>query len=143
MRDAVASQGEVWVVGDSMVGKGRAVNTGTGISEDRLPPGSPAGVSDSESNLPGQESASSPAEVRAAIVATKSGNADGAKGGRKGDPSSEGPREAPSASVPATDMQAEEGLWLRHKAQRGVWSGKMLIALDQGVKGAEQQRDRQ
>jgi hypothetical protein len=86
-------------------------------------------------DLPGQESASSPVEVTTAIVAVKSGNADGAKGGRKGDPSREGPREAPSASVPATDMQAEEGLWLRHKAQRGVWSGKMLIALDQGVKG--------
>ena len=110
------------MVGGSMSGKGRDVNTG---------------------GLPGQEVERRPAEVRAAIVATKSGNADGAKGGRKGDPSSEGPREAPSASVPATDRQAEEGLWLRHKAQRGVWSGKMLIALDQGVKGAEQQRERQ
>lgn len=33
------------------------------------------------------------------------------------------------------DKQAEEALWLRHKAQRGVWSQKMLMALEQGVKG--------
>jgi RNA-directed DNA polymerase len=32
-------------------------------------------------------------------------------------------------------MQAEASLWHRHKAQRGVWSEKMLIALEQGVKG--------
>lgn len=114
MPDAVASQGAVGVVGDSMVGKGSAVNTG---------------------DLSGQESASSPTEVRAAIVAMKPGNSGGAKGGREGDPSSEGQREEPSAQVPATDKQAEEDLWHRHKAQRGVWSEKMLIALQAGVKG--------
>jgi len=32
-------------------------------------------------------------------------------------------------------MQAEASLWHRHKAQRGVWSEKMLTALEQGVKG--------
>jgi RNA-directed DNA polymerase len=32
-------------------------------------------------------------------------------------------------------MQAEASLWHRHKAQRGVWSEKMLIALEEGVKG--------
>ena len=26
-------------------------------------------------------------------------------------------------------------MWQRHKAQRGVWSEKMLVALEQGVKG--------
>ena len=114
MRATVASQGEVRVVGDSMVGKGGVVNTG---------------------DLSGQDVARRPAEVRTAIVAVKSGNSDGAKGGRKGDPSSEGHREAPSALVPATDMQAEASLWHRHKAQRGVWSEKMLIALELGVKG--------
>jgi hypothetical protein len=41
------------------------------------------------------------------------------------------------------DKQGEEDLWQRHKAERGVWSEKMLMALEQGVKGAEQQRDRQ
>lgn len=48
-----------------LVGEGRAVNTG---------------------DLPGPESAGFPARVRAAIVASKSGNSDGANGGRKGDP---------------------------------------------------------
>lgn len=31
--------------------------------------------------------------------------------------------------------QDEEGLWQRHKAQRGVWSEKMLMALERGIKG--------
>jgi RNA-directed DNA polymerase len=113
-RNAVALREVVRVVGDSMVGKGSAVNTG---------------------DLPGQVGASSPAEVRIAIVALKPGNSGGAKGGREGDSSNEGHREAPSASVPAADTQAEESLWQRHKAQRGVWSEKMLIALNKGVKG--------
>ena len=34
-------------------------------------------------------------------------------------------------------------MWQRHKVERGVWSEKMLVALEKGVKGAEQQRDRQ
>ena len=33
--------------------------------------------------------------------------------------------------------QGEEDLWQRHKAERGVWSEKMLMALERGVKGAE------
>jgi RNA-directed DNA polymerase len=86
-------------------------------------------------DLPGQEVAKHPAEVRAAIVARKSGNADGAKGGRKVDPSSEGPSEPTSPVVPARDKQGEEDLWQRCKAERGVWSEKMLMALEQGVKG--------
>lgn len=105
----------VGVVGGSMSGKGRGVNMG---------------------DLLGQEVARSTlAEVRAAIKASKSGNSDGAKGGRKVDPSNEGQSEAPSAQVPASDKQAEEALWQRHKAQRGVWSERMLMALERGVKG--------
>ena len=50
------------MVGGSMSGKGGAMNTG---------------------DLPGQDVARHPAEVRAAIVATKPGNAGGAKGCRK------------------------------------------------------------
>ena len=65
----------------------------------------------------------------------KSGNADGAKGGRKVDPSNEGPSEPTSPVVPARDKQGEEDLWQRCKAERGVWSEKMLMALEQGVKG--------
>jgi RNA-directed DNA polymerase len=65
----------------------------------------------------------------------KSGNADGAKGGRKVEPSSEEKSEDPSPGVPAMDKQGEEDLWQRYKAERGVWSEKMLMALEEGVKG--------
>jgi len=43
--------------------------------------------------------------------------------------------EEPSASVPARDKQAEEDLWQRHKAERGVWTEPMLVALERGLKG--------
>ena len=43
--------------------------------------------------------------------------------------------EEPSVSVPARDKQAEEDLWQRHKAERGVWSEPMLMALERGLKG--------
>jgi len=43
--------------------------------------------------------------------------------------------EEPSVSVPAGDKQAEEDLWQRHKAERGVWSEPMLAALERGLKG--------
>jgi len=44
-------------------------------------------------------------------------------------------REEPSAEVPERDKQAEEDLWQRHKAERGVWTEPMLAALERGVKG--------
>jgi len=44
-------------------------------------------------------------------------------------------REEPSAPVPARDRQAEEDLWQRHKAERGVWTEPMLAALERGLKG--------
>jgi len=40
-----------------------------------------------------------------------------------------------SASVPERDKQAEEDLWQRHKAERGVWTKPMLEALERGIKG--------
>jgi RNA-directed DNA polymerase len=46
--------------------------------------------------------------------------------------------ESQSASVPATDKQAEEDLWQRHGAERGVWTESMLMALaakERGIKG--------
>lgn len=103
------------VVGGSMSGKGCEVNAG---------------------DLRGQTSAErSPAGVRAAIVAQKPGNAGGAKGGRKADASETMPSEATSPGVPGTDKQGEEDLWQRYGAERGVWSQKMLMALDRGIKG--------
>jgi len=44
-------------------------------------------------------------------------------------------REEPSVSVPERDKQTEEDLWQRHKAERGVWSEPMLVALERGLKG--------
>jgi len=44
-------------------------------------------------------------------------------------------REESSASVPERDKQAEEDLWQRHKAERGVWSEPMLVALERGLQG--------
>jgi RNA-directed DNA polymerase len=44
-------------------------------------------------------------------------------------------REEPSARVPERDKQAEEDLWQRHKAERGVWTEPMLAALERGLKG--------
>ncbi len=43
--------------------------------------------------------------------------------------------EAKPPSVPETDKQGEEDLWERHKAERWIWSKKMLEALDKGVRG--------
>lgn len=68
----------------------------------------------------------------------KSGNADGAKGGRKVNLRRDGQREGQPATVPAgPDKQAGEDLWQRYGAERGVWSEKMLIALERGVKGGK------
>lgn len=44
-------------------------------------------------------------------------------------------REARSTEVPARDKQVEEDLWQRHKAERGVWSEPMLMALQRGLEG--------
>jgi RNA-directed DNA polymerase len=44
-------------------------------------------------------------------------------------------REEQSASVPDKDKQAEEDLWQRYGAERGVWSKSMLIALEKGIEG--------
>jgi hypothetical protein len=78
------------------------------------------------------------AAVRAAVGAEKSGNADGAKGGRKVNASNERGSERRLPSVPANpDKQGREDLWQRHKAERGIWSEKMLMALARGVKGGK------
>lgn len=102
-------------------------------------------------DLPGQDVTRHPAEVRAVIVAQASRSENrggetstperkrvtiaGAKDGREAEPSSEGQCEGKSPDVPTTGKQGEEDLWQRHKAERGVWSEKMLVALERGVKG--------
>ena len=52
--------------------------------------------------------------------------------------SNERDRESQPASFPAKlDKQAGESLWHAHKAQRGIWSEKMLRTLVRGVKGGK------
>lgn len=68
----------------------------------------------------------------------KSGNADGAKGGRKVNASSESPCEERPALVPAKpDKQAGDVLSLMCQGERGVWNEKMLRTLVRGVKGGK------
>lgn len=89
---------------------------------------------------PGEEAQERPYRpaVRAAVGAGKSGNADGAKGGRKVKASSERGGEPPPPQVPARpDRQGGEDLWEAYGAERGVWSEKMLMALSRGVKGGK------
>jgi hypothetical protein len=121
------------VVGGSRSGKVRGVNAGD------LPEQDAKGKTDA------------PAEVRAAVVAqasreehmrkdltlgTKPVNPGGAKCGRKANASSEGDSEATSPRVPrGADKQGEEDLWQRYGAKRGIWSEKMLVALERGIKG--------
>jgi hypothetical protein len=76
-----------------------------------------------------------PAGVRVAIVAGKSGNADGAKGDREANTTSDKPCEEQHSRVPARDKQEGEDPWQRYGAERTVWSEKMLAALENGVKG--------
>lgn len=118
------------MVGDSMSGKGVVVNAG---------------------DLLGQDAERHPAEVRAAIVAqashgksnagksgtmeTKPGNDRWSEGRQEGGKAETMKREEPSARVPARDKQAEEDLWQRHKAERGVWTEPMLTAPERGLEG--------
>lgn len=68
--------------------------------------------------------------VRAAIVVKKLGNANGAKSCREVETSNQGSNERTAASVPQVDKQVAEV-----KAERKIWSEKMLEALEKGVKG--------
>jgi RNA-directed DNA polymerase len=102
------------VIGGRMPGKERAVNTG---------------------ELAGQERRETPASSQSRHSSDEAGNDRGAKDGRKEDHPGEGQGEANSPPVPVMDKQGEEDLWQRHKAERGVWSQKMLEALERGVKG--------
>lgn len=102
------------MVGGRMSGKDGAVNTG---------------------DLTGQERRETPVRSQSHHSSDEAGNDRGAKGDRKEDHSSERRSEDPSSAVLATGKQDEEALWQRHKAQRGVWSEKMLMALERGIKG--------
>ena len=104
--------GSAGVVGGRMLGKDGAVNTG---------------------DLTGQERRETPVRSQSHHSSDEASNDRGAKDGRKEDHLSKGQSEDPSSAVPATGKQGEEALWQRHKAQRGVWSEKMLMALERGI----------
>ena len=101
------------MVGGRMSGKDGAVNTG---------------------DLPAQERRETAGSSQSHHSSAEAGNDRGAKDDGKEDHQSEGPSEATSSAVPATGKQDEEALWQRHKAQRGVWSEKMLMALERGIR---------
>lgn len=105
-----ASEVVVPVVGGSGSGKDGVVNAGGLLAGD-------------------VRHAGQSAEVRVAIVAAKSGNADGAKGDRKAKPSKEGQGEDTPPSVPARDKQGGEASWPSYGAERRVWTEKMLATL--------------
>lgn len=90
-------------------------------------------------DLPSQEACGSAAGVRAPIVAGKSGNADGAKGGSKADLPNPVSGNSKSSSVPKMGKQEEEAwhklMCATHKAQYPIWTPKMLMALEKGFKG--------
>ncbi len=88
-------------------------------------------------DLSGKDVERHPSGVRVAIGAMKSGNADGAKGGREVNSLSERSSEESPPSVPDTGKQGGKDLWAIHRAERGVWSAGMLEALDRGVKGGK------
>lgn len=68
---------------------------------------------------------------------TKPANHRWSKGRQEGGKAAAMNREEPSVSVPAGDKQTEEDLWQRHRAERGVWSKPMLVALERGLKGTK------
>lgn len=121
------------MVGGSRSGKGCGVNAGGLPGQDARETERPAGV---------RAAVVVPASRRKTDAGTSPGTVErirattgGAKGGRKANASSEGPSEEPPPRVPGADKQGGDDLWQRHKAQRGVWSEKMLAALEKGVKG--------
>ena len=74
-------------------------------------------------------------EVRAGIVARKSGNADGAKDRQGGRDGMDTVREEQPAGVPEEATQAGEARAWRAWVEPSVWTDRMLEALEAGVKG--------
>lgn len=117
--DTEVRGGPAGVVGGSGSGKDGVVNAGDLRGEAPRDTGAPAGV-------------------RAAIVARKPGNSGGAKGGREANPSRDGQREiATPPSVSEANKQGGEDRGETYGAERGVWSERMLAALETGLKGKE------
>lgn len=72
-------------------------------------------------------------EVRATVVAKKSGNPDRAKGGREANAFTKWDWKRTPAIVPKVDKQA--GKAPKYGAQPRIWSEGMLVALERGIKG--------
>ena len=120
------------VVGGSRSGKGYAVNAGDLTGQDSLE--KEPGRSQSR-----RSSASKPWETRhdGEPITTEGSRVTigGAKGGREANTSSPKQNEITPSRVQREDKQEGENLWQRYGAERSVWSEKMLVALEEGVKG--------
>ncbi len=132
-RATEAATGSCGVVGGSRSGKGCVVNAGDLSGQDTRQIVCSTGV---------RAAIVAQADRRKTDAGKRPGTAEpsrvttgGAKGGRKANASSKRRGEEPPPVVPGVDTQGGEDLWQRHKAQRGVWSEKMLAALGNGVKG--------
>ena len=104
------------VVGGSGSGKDGVVNAGDLRDEESRETAAPAGV-------------------RVAIVASKPGNAGGAKGGRKAKPFCARTSEVDPRRVPATDRQGGSARWLNHRVERTITGERMLAAPETGLEG--------
>jgi len=117
-RESEALGGGVGVVGGSKSMKDHACEGRRPAGEEGTPVGEPGRSQSRHSSI-------------------EAGNDRGAKGGRKVNREGDMPGENQCPSVPPEtgDKQGQEDLWQRYGAEHGVWSPKMLAALDQGVKG--------
>ena len=125
----------VETVGAVTAGVCRVVGDRTAGSWNDVNQGSRSGARNgNQANSPEE---STPEGDRVPVGAKKSRNGDGAKGSREANPDGDRQSEVEPPQVPATDKQGGEELWQRYKAERGVWSLRMLEALERGVKGGK------
>ena len=120
------------VVGGSRSEKGYAVNAGDLSGQDTL-----QGEPDRSQSR--HSSASKAWEIKhdgkTATTERSRVTIGGAKGDRKANTSNNRTSEETPPTVPTEDKQGGEDLWQRYGAERTVWSEKMLVALEKGVKG--------
>jgi RNA-directed DNA polymerase len=122
------------VVDGSRSGKESAVNAGGLSGQDGRGTAHPAGV---RVAIVAQASCGKTEDGKTETAERSRVTTGGAKGDRKVNASSERVSEEEPSGVfrQAGNKQEGEDLWEIHKAERGVWSKKMLAALEKGVKG--------
>ena len=124
------------MVDGSRSGKESAVNAGGLLGQETRETASPAGV---RVAIVAQASCGKTEDGKTVSAERNRVTTDGAKGDRKVNASSERPNEKEPSGVfrQVGNKQEGEDLWEIHKAERGVWSKKMLTALEEGVKGSK------